>query len=179
VYHLDAEQRGGLSALISAAASGAPMSWSASTVFDASAEVHRLRDAAHWEFGLDLVGYVVLSAPLRAGETLELVTVWRPRDELPATASDLRVFVHLLDNESRLWGGEDRLDMHPPTWERGDLLVQYHRVPLASGAPAGEYQLEVGLYVPITMERLRLYAEPEGEQPVGDRVLLSPLEVGE
>jgi hypothetical protein len=179
VYALDEGEASALRDLILDAAAGTPMSWSPSTVF-VDAEVHALHAGAAFEYGLDLVGYVLEGgASLQAGEVLELFTVWRPRDELPAAASDLKVFVHLMDGQSKVWGGEDRLDMHPPTWERGDLLVQYHRVPLAVDAPAGLYQLEVGLYAPITMERLRLYADAEKAEPVGDRVLLSPITVWE
>jgi hypothetical protein len=105
--------------------------------------------------------------------------VWRPKGELPAVAAELRVFVHLMDAESRVWGGEDRFDLHPPTWAQGDLLVQYHRVPLAADAPTGVYQLEIGLYAPITMERLRLYAGEEDRRPVGDRLLLASITVSE
>jgi hypothetical protein len=105
--------------------------------------------------------------------------VWQPRAELPAAIADLKVFVHLMDQESRVWGAEDRLDLHPPTWEQGDLLVQAHRVPVASDAPPGLYQLEIGLYMPITMQRLALYEGTEGQAPVGDRVLLSPITVSD
>ena len=149
-------------------------------VFDESAEMHPLDGPAAFEFGLDLVGYVVSSgASVKPGETLELITVWRPRDELPAAASELRVFVHVMDAQSRVWGGEDRLDLHPPTWERDDLLVQYHRMSLPGDVPAGEYALEVGVYAPITMKRLALYAGPDDPQPVSDRVLLAPITVVE
>ena len=89
----------------------------------------------------------------------------------------LEMFVHLMDAQSRVWGGEDRLDLHPPTWEAGDLLVQLHRVPLAGDAPPGLYQLELGLYSPITMKRLAVYDGPELQQAVGDRLLLAPITV--
>jgi hypothetical protein len=167
-----------LGALILATVEDAPQSWSPATVFDSSAEMHLLDGPAMFEYGLDLVGYVVPSgASVRPGETLELITVWRTRDELPAAASELRVFVHVMDAESHVWGGEDRLDLHPPTWERGDLLVQFHRVPLPGDVPAGVYPIEVGVYAPITMRRLALYAGSDGTQPVSDRVLLSPVTV--
>jgi hypothetical protein len=178
VYRLGRTEAETLGDLIVAAARDAPKSWSPATVFDESAEVHPLDGPAAFEFGLGLVGYVVPSgASVKPGETLELITVWRSRQELPAAASELRVFVHVMDAESRVWGGEDRLDLHPPTWERDDLLVQYHRVPLPGDVPAGTYGLEVGVYAPITMRRLALYAGPDDPQPVSDRVLLAPITV--
>jgi hypothetical protein len=177
VYHLqrdpDAEELG---SEILAAAGGASISWSPSTVFDQGAELHPLTGPVSFEHGLDLVGYVLLSeARLKAGETLELLTVWRANAEMPPEASDLRVFVHLLDSQSQVWGAEDRLDLHPPTWGPGDILVQHHRVPLSSETPPGTYQLQVGLYAAITMERLVVH---DGDRPVGDRLLLTPIDVG-
>jgi hypothetical protein len=178
VYHLGRTAADDLGNLILSEAAGAPMSWSPATVFDTNTERTALDDSASFEFGLLLAGYVVpTGTSLKRGETLELLTVWKLQNELPAEASELKVFVHLMDAQSRVWGAEDRLDLHPPTWERHDLLVQYHRVPLAADAPPGLYQLEIGLYAPITMERLALYADLASEQPVGDRLLLSPITV--
>jgi len=178
VYHLDRTAADALRDLILGEAGGAPISWSSAVVFDPDTEQHPLAKSASFEYGLDLIGYTLPTGQvLRRGETLELLSVWRPRNELPAKASDLRVFVHVMDAQSRVWGAEDRLDMHPPTWEQGDLLVQYHKISLAADAPPGTYQLEIGVYAPITMKRLSLYAGTENERPVGDRVLLSPISV--
>jgi hypothetical protein len=174
VYHLDHLSGDELRQDILAALSTAPLSWSPSTVFDSSAEIYPLSAPASFEYGLELVGYVLVSGEeLEPGETLELLTVWQPVGEVPAAASDLRAFVHLLDERSGMWGAEDRLDLHPPTWEAGDLLVQYHRVPFATDAPPGTYQLELGLYAAITMERLRVYIDGA---PVADRLLLQPVD---
>jgi len=174
VYHLDRAAADALGDLILAGTEDAPLSWSPAVVFDANAELYSLGDSALFEYGLELVGYAVSTGTtMRPGETMDLVTVWRPRSELGAAASDLKVFVHLIDAESQVWGGEDRLDLHPPTWQKGDLLVQMHRVPLSVDAPPGLLQLEIGLYAPITMKRLALYDRLE--QPVGDRLLLSPV----
>jgi hypothetical protein len=153
------------------------MSWSPAAVFDDNTASHPLEGSASFEHGIDLVGYVASSTPMRRGETLELITVWRPGREVPAAASELKVFVHLMDAQSRVWGAEDRLDLHPPTWEQNDLLVQLHRVPLSAEASPGVYQLEIGLYAPITMKRLALYGGPGEAQSVGDRLLLSPISV--
>ncbi len=175
VYHLDRTSADELHDDILAAISTTPLSWSPSTVFDSGAEIYSLSAPVSFEHGLELVGYVLASEEeLAPGETLELLTVWQPTAEMPAVASDLRVFVHLIDERSGVWGAEDRLDLHPPTWEAGDLLVQYHRVPLAADAPPGTYQLELGLYAAITMVRLRVYADGA---PVADRLLLQPVEV--
>jgi 4-amino-4-deoxy-L-arabinose transferase-like glycosyltransferase len=175
VYHLDRASADELRREIMATVSTAPQSWSPSTVFDLNAEVYPLSAPVSFEHGLEWVGYVILSGEtLKAGETLDLLTVWRPTAEMPAAASDLRAFVHLIDERSGVWGAEDRLDLHPPTWEASDLLIQHHRVPLAEDAPPGTYQLEIGLYAAITMARQRVYADGA---PVADRLLLQPIEV--
>jgi hypothetical protein len=177
VYHLDRASADAVREEMLGAIPAAPISWSPSAVFDLQAEVYALPGPASFEHGLELVGYRLLSGEtLQPGETLELLTMWRPEAEMPASASDLRIFVHLLDTHSRVWGGEDRLDLHPPTWEGGDLLVQYHRVPLAVDAGPGIYQLEIGLYATITMKRLALHV---GGVPVADRLLLQPIQVPE
>jgi hypothetical protein len=54
-----------------------------------------------------------------------------------------------------------------------------HRVAVAGETPPGHYQLEIGVYAPITMKRLALYDGSEAAQPVGDRLLLSPVAVVE
>jgi hypothetical protein len=177
VYYLDRPSADDLREEMLRALSAGPISWSPSAVFDLQAEVHALSRPASFEHGLELLGYRLLSGEtLQPGETLELLTVWRPAAEMPASASDLRIFVHLLDSQSQVWGGEDRLDLHPPTWEAGDLLVQYHRVPLAVDAGPGTYQLEIGLYATITMKRLALHVD---DVPVADRLLLQPIRVPE
>jgi len=151
------------------------ISWSEAVVLDASAPRYPMATPAAFDFGLELVSYQVLSGnTLRPGESLEMVTVWRATAEVPARATDLRIFVHLLDAQSQVWAAEDRLDLSPPTWEAGDVLLQYHRVALSRDAKPGQYELELGMYRTITMERLKVY---EDGAPVADRLLLEPVEV--
>ena len=133
---------------------------------------------------------------LRPGETLTVVTYWRVREPVEGP---LKLFVHLLDAESALLGGEDRLDVWYDNWQAGDLFAQVQEVPLDAGAAPGRAQVEIGWYDPETMQRLPvLRASPspvptgEGRHsgPIGmgvrgggqvaviaDRVLLAPVEV--
>ncbi|MBL7201440.1 MAG: glycosyltransferase family 39 protein [Anaerolineae bacterium] len=175
VYWLDRALMDGWQESVFALASSEPVIWSPSIVFGADAEAHPLLSPVSFEYGLELAGYAfVSSGTMHAGETLELATIWRATAEMPADASDLKMFVHLLDDHSQVWAAEDRLDLHPPTWESGDVLIQYHRLPLALDAPSGAYQLEVGLYTGIRMQRLAVYDQGV---PVADRLLLRPVEV--
>jgi hypothetical protein len=127
------------------------------------------------EHGLALLGYRLDGPlPIAAGQHLNLLTVWRATDQMPAEASDLRVFVHLLDGSGTVLAGEDRLDSQPPTWETGDVLVQYHRLALGDNVAPGTYYLELGVYKAITMERLSILSEGVA---VADRLLLQQVEV--
>jgi hypothetical protein len=175
VYRLDGAAAKAWREEVLASIAASTASWSPSTRFDAQAEIVALPTPVELDHGLQLVGYdLATGSSAEAGDVLELITVWRAGSEIPAAASDLKTFVHLLDHESRVWAAEDRLDLQPPTWEEGDLLVQHHRLPVPSETPAGEYQLELGVYTTIRMQRLRVYA---GDRAVSDRVLLQPIVV--
>jgi hypothetical protein len=176
VYRLDRALADRWRAEVVAPMSSEPLGWSPAIVFDASADIRSLALPVSFDHGLELIGYALLSGEtLQPGQALELVTAWRSTAEMPASASDLQVFVHLLDDTSNVWAAEDRLDLHPPTWESGDVLIQYHRLPLADDAHPGTYQLEVGMYTAIRMQRLAVH---EAGIPVADRLLLRPVEVG-
>lgn len=173
VYHIERAQADAWQGEVLTSISPSAAYWSPSTRFGADADVRSLPLPVAFD-GLELLGYTYDSERAEQGQVIEMITVWRVTDEMPAVASDLRIFVHLLDEESRVWGGEDRLDLHPPTWEPGDLLIQYHRLPVPAEAPPGLYQVEIGLYAAITLERLPVYVD---ETPVSDRLLLQPVEV--
>lgn len=152
-----------------------PASVSGAVVFDESAEDRPLDLPVRFDDRLDLVGYRILGSETPApGGTLELVTVWRVADQMPARDVDLRIFVHLLDDHSRLWSGEDRPDLEPATWESGDLLIQHHRLPLPADTPPGTYQLELGIYTAIRLQRLSIAVDGVS---IADRLLLQPVQI--
>jgi len=149
--------------------------WSLETTFGAGAEIHSRALPVDFGYGIEFVGYRLLTGQdISPGQTVELATVWRSQGQVPATASDLRSFVHLLSAEGQLWAGEDRLDLHPPTWEAGDVLVQLHRLTVPADMPPGEAQIEIGLYKAITFDRL--VARLNETQSV-DRLLLQAVEI--
>jgi hypothetical protein len=130
-----------------------------------------------FDHGLELVGYRLLTdASLHPQETLAWVTVWRATAGMPPMTGDLQAFVHLLDAGGQVRSGQDRFDSEPLTWEAGDLVLQVHQVRIPGDAASGTYQVELGLYIPDTMQRLAIYA---GDARVADRLLLQPVEVRE
>jgi hypothetical protein len=62
---------------------------------------------------------------------------------------------------------------YPTTgWEAGEIVRDQYDILISPDAPAGEYQIEVGMYLAEMGERLPVFGE-NGEPVVGDRVLLS------
>ena len=108
---------------------------------------------------------------LRPGEALELSLTWQCLQRMD---EDYTVFVHILDEEQRIWGQEDIGPVHGtyPTsqWKEGEIIEDVHSVRLSYEAPSGEYQIEVGLYLLSTMARLRVLDEEM--RVVDDKVII-------
>jgi hypothetical protein len=105
------------------------------------------------------------------GETIYLALYWRTRG---AVEDDYIAFTHLLAQDGTLYGGWDHKlggDFYPSSqWPVGDTRREEYPLVVSPEAPSGRYQIEVGLYLPATMDRLPVL--DENGQPVGNRVLL-------
>jgi hypothetical protein len=88
-----------------------------------------------------------------------IVLYWQAQQDMPR---DYTVFVHVVD---RTETGEERLltqrDTMPdngayPTrnWRAGEAVIDPVRVPLPREMPAGTFDLFVGMYDPVSQERL-------------------------
>jgi len=138
---------------------------------------------ANWADKIALLGYDLPQGPFRPGENVPVTVYWRALSEmdLPYT-----FFVHLLGpfnaaTDGPLWGQHDAQpgDGTYPTaaWDRGEIVVDEYVVPIPSDTPAGEYELEIGFYYLPTLKRLPVL-DQIGE-PIGDRVLLTTVRVGQ
>ena len=131
-----------------------------------------------WNLGnqIDLIGYDLATTQVHPGESLELTLYWRARQE-PDT--DYTVFVHLVDGEGRIWGQDDsyplRGDYPTSFWEAGEVIRDGHELALPKDMPAGEYGLEVGLYLVPSMERLSVL--DDGGQVLDNRIVVSTIAV--
>ncbi|MBC8249081.1 MAG: DUF2723 domain-containing protein [Anaerolineales bacterium] len=118
-----------------------------------------------------LLGHDLGRWQLRPGETLEISLTWQGLQRMD---EDYTVFVHILDEEQRIWGQEDIGPVHGtyPTsqWKEGEIIEDIHTVRLSYEAPPGEYQIEVGLYLLSTMARLRVLDEEM--RVVDDKVII-------
>jgi hypothetical protein len=85
------------------------------------------------------------------------------------------VFTHLLDANGQLWAQKDNPPVrgsYPTTdWRVGETIVDKYSIIIPPNAPAGRYELEVGLYDATTGQRLPLL-DKTGQQQ-NERVLLS------
>jgi len=92
----------------------------------------------------------------------ELTLYWQAKE---VVEKDYTVFVHLVDQEGKLWGQGDGVPMRGmyPTsaWLPGQLVEDRHVVQVDPTVPLGSYRVLVGLYDPVTLER------PEAVGPEG------------
>ncbi len=112
-----------------------------------------------------LLGHTMLE---KGPEQLRLVTYWQleaPIDAGLATA-DLAVFTHLIAADDSLLAQHDGLDVALATLQSGDLIIQYHVLPLPEELPQGPLTLQVGLYQRSDGRRLLHEGSP------ADRIIL-------
>lgn len=117
-------------------------------------------DARHEAGMLDGMTLTVNGQPLpsggavRPGDVIEAAWHWTPSGTAPR---NLVAFVHLLTPDGRLVAQADSQPlggMYPTTaWTSGEAFVDRTRLPVPADVPAGEYELKVGLYDPVTLTR--------------------------
>lgn len=125
-----------------------------------------------------LVGYDLERTVFDPGDRIELTLYWRAEGRI---GQEYIVFTHVLGQAlnprrgNRLWGQVDSLPLggkYPTSsWLPGDALADDYLIPIDGDAPAGEYELEIGLYSPDTGERLPVY-DGHG-QALGDHIILA------
>ncbi|MFQ5854226.1 MAG: glycosyltransferase family 39 protein [Anaerolineae bacterium] len=119
---------------------------------------------------------------LKPGQTVYLDLFWRAETPIDRR---LTVFAHLLGTiynpatGGPVWAGHDSeplMGAIPTTqWPTDTVIVDRHPLTLDPGAPAGEYQIEVGLYDTATGDRLPVAGD--GADEGGRRLLLGSVPV--
>jgi 4-amino-4-deoxy-L-arabinose transferase-like glycosyltransferase len=139
-------------------------------------EKQRQQQGLPLDFGhrLAFLAYAYDRTEARGGETWRITTYWRVLD---ADSAPLAIFVHVLDDANQVRAGWDGLYVSPESWQEGDILVHLHTLDLPPDMPAGTQRVELGVYSPVTLERLVLFPGDGGEPVPYNRVLLSPLTV--
>jgi len=125
-----------------------------------------------------LLGYDLDADTAAPGEKLHLTLYWRAERTMD---EDYTVFTHLLDESSKIWAQQDNQPLggwYPTSvWEEGEIVRDEYELLVYDDAPPGRYQLEVGMYLLSTMERLAVLNEDGQLQ--GDRVPLGEVTVTE
>ena len=119
---------------------------------------------------ISLAAAVAPREPVVRGDGVTVRLYWRA---LSRPTGDATVFVHLLSQDGRLVAQRDS----PPAggrrptswWLPGEVLADQYRLDLTEVEP-GSYQIEVGMYDPVTGARLPLTVG--GVRQPGDRWLL-------
>jgi 4-amino-4-deoxy-L-arabinose transferase-like glycosyltransferase len=115
----------------------------------------------------------------RTGDTLKLKVYWRATGPLQ---KDYTVFVHLLGPQnpepgSPVWAQDDTqpgLGTYPTSrWRAGQTIIDRYTLQLPANAPAGRYQIEAGMYLLATGERLPVWVN--GQRTPQDRLLLGDI----
>jgi hypothetical protein len=97
---------------------------------------------------------------VKAGKVLVLDLFWQALEPVDMSYT---VFVHLLGpynpaTGGPLWAQDDSQPMHGghPTirWQLGQVVPDRHELEIPASTPPGVYQIEVGLYVASTGQRL-------------------------
>jgi hypothetical protein len=143
------------------------------------------------EEGIEFLGYTLRDSAaqpaqaLRAGDSLTLDLYWRARHKVPRNYT---VFTHLVGQAYNpttagpVWAGQDSepLSGGYPTaqWFVDDTVVDRHVLQIDPNAPAGEYQLETGMYLLETMTRLSVSVGPDTQGETSEkRILLGSFQV--
>ena len=124
---------------------------------------------AVWGGAIRLRGYRVLPTEVPSGGKVTVRLYWHALKEVDTS---YKVFVHLVNSEGHLVAQHDGFPANGtlPTdlWVPDEDIVDEHVVVLPDDAPAGVYEVRVGLYEPRTGKRLEVVSQAK----VVDRALV-------
>jgi len=121
---------------------------------------------------IQLVGYDLPDMAYHPGDIVPLTLFWQRRAEI---GEEYKVFVHLLDGEGRLAAQTDSAPANgsQPTsqWAAEELVLDRHGLFLPDSLLPATYELRVGIYQPVTGDRLPV--QDAAGQDVGDSLPLT------
>ena len=125
---------------------------------------------------IDLLGYTLLS--LADANQFQLDLIWQAQT---VPSNDYTVFVHVLQADGScapcLWQQDvmPQQNQYPTSrWLANEVVTDSYQIQLPPDTPPGSYQLEIGLYIAETGQRLQV---EQPLQPDGDLVYLEPIKL--
>ena len=149
-------------------------------VVDAVPEDVSPQHAVSYGLGAEVTlwGYDLDARDARPGSKVRVILYWRAEREME---EDYTVFVHLVDDEGGIWGQQDNEPeggfYRTSFWETGELVRDEYEFVIDMAAPEGEYQIEAGMYILATGQRLPV--SQESLQTLGNSVVLGSVEVAD
>ncbi len=126
---------------------------------------------------LRLERFTTMSRNTKHGTLLQLALEWRC---LQAVERDYQVFVHVYDREGNIIRQADHAPVSgfrtTSAWLPGELVTDRIALELPLDTGHGQYRLAIGLYDPLTGERLAAFSESDGLALPDGRVWLSAQE---
>ena len=153
-----AGQEGRRLALYALAGAGALAETGLGTIFaDPALAGQTITDATGW---FRLAGYG-LTRTAQPGREILLALRW---ESLQAVDYDYHVFVHLLNGQGERVAQRDGQPVQwlrpTSTWQPGEEIVDRYGIPLPPELPVGQYTIAIGLYDPVSGQRLPVNAGP-------------------
>jgi hypothetical protein len=143
-------------------------------------EQSRTAQALPLDFGsrLFFLGYDYGAAQLTSGGEWRVTTYWQVQDAPPESMhTPLAIFVHALDDTNTVTLGWDGLHVSVENWRPGDILVQVHTLHVPPHVSAGVLRAELGVYSPVSLQRLPIHIRSADTVAPHSRLLLAPIEI--
>lgn len=124
------------------------------------------------------MGHEGVPASVEPGQDIHLTVYWQA---LSRMEEDYTVFIHMVGAEGRpvaQHDGQPLVGFYPTSfWKPGEVVRDEYEIHVDSSTPSGEYELEAGMYLLSTGDRLPI--RDEGGQIVGDLIPLGEIVVVE
>ncbi|MCL4262584.1 MAG: glycosyltransferase family 39 protein [Anaerolineae bacterium] len=131
---------------------------------------------------LTLRHVIWLAESVEPGGVAELLTIWQVQDPArvgpivpPAFTTDVVMFTQVLGADGRPFAQRDSLEAPSWSWQRGDVILQIHALPIPADAAPGEYPAIIGVYDRASGVRLPVWND--ANEPVDDKINAPPLVV--
>jgi hypothetical protein len=122
-----------------------------------------------------LIGYDLPQKQITAGKAFPLTLYWRALNEMDTSYT---VFVHVVGPDGVIRGQWDSVPggSNLPTtgWVKDEVISDEYLVPMNADAPPWQYTIFVGMYDPMTGERLQITS---GAGKPTDSILLDSIQI--